>query len=275
MAGARPIFFVSEGAGRRARGRTATRTGREAAPSLVPPIPAADTCRAARSGSCGQGSDRSHPRGPAPPRVPLLRTARDRQDVHGADPGQDGQLRERSHRGAVQRLRAVRCHPRGNARGRRRDRRRFARRGRRCSGASRESPDRADGRSREGLHHRRGAAAVTRGVRRAAEALRGAAARCPVRPRHDGATQDAGHDRRTVPAVRLPAPHDRRARPDGPDDRLVRRCRAGSGGGARDRAPSRRLGARCALAAGPGHRARWPGRRRSHGARLARRSPTW
>ena len=57
---------------------------------------------------------------------------------------------------------------------------------------------------REGLHHRRGAAALARGVRRPAEGLRGAAARRAVRAGHHRAAQDAGHDRRPVPALRLP-----------------------------------------------------------------------
>ena len=98
--------------------------------------------------------------------------------------------------------------PRGHAPRRRRDRRGQPRWRRRRSRAPREGADRAGAGPREGLHHRRGAAALPRGVRRPAEGLRGAAGRRAVRARHHRAAQDAGHDRRTVPAVRLPAAHD-------------------------------------------------------------------
>ena len=57
---------------------------------------------------------------------------------------------------------------------------------------------------REGLHHRRGAAAHRARVRRPPEALRGAAARRPVRPGHHRAAEDAGHHRGAHAAVRLP-----------------------------------------------------------------------
>ena len=182
-------------------------------PGAVPTLSAADPGRAARPGPRRPSPDRCDPRGPAGARVPVLRAARHRQDLHRADPGQDGQLRERAHRRAVRRLRAVRRDPRRDARRRRRDRRRVARRGRRRARAPREGAHRADGRAREGLHHRRGAAAVARGVRRTAEAVRGAAARRPVRAGDHRAAQDAGDDRRPVPAVRFPAPHDRRTSP--------------------------------------------------------------
>ena len=72
------------------------------------------------------------------------------------------------------------------------------RRGRGRARAPREGADRAGPGPREGLHHRRGAAALARGVRRPAEGLRGAAARRAVRARHHRAAQDAGHDRRTL-----------------------------------------------------------------------------
>ena len=43
------------------------------------------------------------PRGAAGARVPVLRAARDREDLDGPDPGQDGQLRARPHRRALRR----------------------------------------------------------------------------------------------------------------------------------------------------------------------------
>ena len=216
------------------------------------------------------------------PRVPVLRTARDGQDLHRPDPGQDGQLRARPDPRAVRDLHPVRRHPRGAAPGRRRDRRGVARRRRGCARASRARADRPGDGPREGLHHRRGAAPLPRGVRRAAEGLRRAAARGPVRPGDDRAAQDAGHDRRSVPAVRFPAVDRWRRSP--------RSCRAiaSVGGrhdhrlrGARDRAPGRGLLARRALAAGPGERdgrrddRRRRGPARCSARRAARSSTSW
>ena len=99
-------------------------------------------------------------------------------------------------RRAVRDLHAVRRHPRGPAPGRRGDRRGVARRRRGRPGAPRARADRAGDGPREGLHHRRGAAPLPRGVRRAAEGLRGAAARRAVRAGDHRAAQDAGDDRR-------------------------------------------------------------------------------
>ena len=93
---------------------------------------------------------------------------------------------------------AVRRDPRGHPPRRRRDRRRQPRRRRGCARAAREGADRAGAGPREGLHHRRGAAAVARGLRRPAEGLRGAAAGRALRARHHRAAQDARHDRRTL-----------------------------------------------------------------------------
>ena len=251
-------FFVGVGAG-----TCQGRDGRsEAAPGAVPAVPAADTDRGARAGPRRPRADRRHPRGPAAPRVPVLRAARDRQDLHRADPGEDGQLRERARRPSpaasarsaspsarAQHLDVVEIDAASH--GGVEDAREL-----RETGAHRAG----DG-PREGLHHRRGAAAVPRGVRRAAEGVRGAAARRAVRAGHHRAAQDAGDDRRAVPAVRLPAAHhgDARrssSRPIAASEgvALITRVRR-----ARDRAPGRGLVARRALAAGPGERA---GRRR-------------
>ena len=201
-AGARSPPFSSDKAGE-ASERRAGLSG------PVPPVPAADAGRGPGAGPRRPRADRRHPRGPPAPRVPVLRAAGDGQDLHRADPGQDGQLREGSHARTVRRLRAVRPDPRGHAPGRRGDRRRVARRRGRRPRASANAPHRARHGPREGLHHRRGAAAVPRGVRRAAEGLRGAAARRAVRPGHHRAAQDAGHHRGPVSAVRLPAAHHR------------------------------------------------------------------
>ena len=101
-----------------------------------------------------------------------------------------------------------------------------------------KAPDRAGRGPREGLHHRRGAAALARGVRRAAEGVRGAAGRRAVRPGHDRAAQDAGDDRRPVPAVRLPPRRDGDVSPSTsrPSRRPRRRRTITAVRGARDRA---------------------------------------
>ena len=85
----------------------------------------------------------------------------------------------------------------------------------------------------------------------------------PLRPRHHRAAQDARHDRRALPAVRLPPAHDGGALGAAAEGRGVRGCDAGRLRGARDRPARRGLCAGRALAAGPGRGARrTEGRRR-------------
>src|SRR5262249_48067723 len=63
----------------------------------------------------------------------------------------------------------------------------------------------ARGAAQEGLRHRRSPHADDRGVQRAAQDARGAAAPRHVRPRHDRAAQAAEHDPVALPALRLQA----------------------------------------------------------------------
>ena len=250
-AGARP--HLSPGCpGRWPVGHGGVSGGRDTAPGPVPAVPAADPPGGPGPGPRGPRADGRHPRGAPAPRVPVLRASRDGQDLHGPHPGQDGQLRAGAHGRAVRRVFPVRRDPRGHAPGRRRDRRRQPRWGGGRSRTAREGAHRAGAGSREGLHHRRGAAALPRGVRCPAEGLRGTAARRAVRAGHHRAAQDAGHDRRPVPAVRLPSvragdPHRAAA-----DDRRGRGHLAHGVGGPLDRPAGRGVLARRALPARPG-----------------------
>ena len=237
---------------------------RQAVPVAVPQVPPAGPLGSARSGPRDPGALGRGPRGPSGARVPALRASRDRQDLDRPDPRQDGQLRVRPDARALRLLRPVRRGPRRAAPGRGRDRRGVPRRRRRRARPPREGAHRAGPGPREGLHHRRGAAAVARGVRRAAEGVRGAAGGRPVRPRDHRAAQDAGHDRRALPAVRLPPGPGRGG------GRAPRTHRQGRGdvahlrSGARDRAADGGFGPRRAVAARPGLGARRRRDRRGH-----------
>ena len=237
---------------------------RQAVPVAVPQVPPAGSLGGARSGPRDPRALGRRPRGPPGTCVPAVRPAGDREDLDGADPGQDGELRVRPHPRTLRLVRSVRGRSRRAAPGRGRDRRGLPRRGRRRARPPREGAHGAGPGPREGLHHRRGAAAVARGVRRAAEGVRGAAGGRPVRARDHRAAQDAGHDRRALPAVRLPP------RPGRGGRRAPRTHREGRGhvphlgGRARDRAADRGFGPRRALAARPGLGARRGRDRRGH-----------
>ena len=246
--------------------------GGQAAPGAVPAVPAADPRGGPRPGPRGPRADRRHPGRPPPSRVPVLRSARDRQDVHGEDPREDGELRYRSHRRALRRVRPVHRHPGGHASRRGGDRRRVARGGGGRARAPGEGAHGARAGPREGLHHRRGTAPFARSVRRAVEGVRGAALRRSIRPRHHRAPQDARHDRRTVPAVRLPSAHDGGALGAPPEGCRIGRRHARRLGGSRDREALRGLCAGCVVAARPGRRARWSEGRRRRDPGAARRA---
>ena len=125
-------------------------------------------------------------------------------------------------------------------------------------------------RALQGLHPRRSAHAVDRGLQRAAEDAGGAAAARQVHLRHHRNPQGAGDGAVALPALRS-AP--RRCRDAGDASRRHRRQgehrRRARGAGA-DRARRRRLGARRAVAARPGDRAR-----RRRGARAQTCAPCW
>jgi len=70
---------------------------RQALPVALPQVPPAGSLRGPRAGSRDPGPVRSGSGRSSRARVPALRTAGDREDLDGADPRQDGQLRVRPH----------------------------------------------------------------------------------------------------------------------------------------------------------------------------------
>ena len=158
--------------------------------------PAARGPHPAQRGRAGQG----------PPRLPLRRLARDRQDLDGEDPRPLAQLRaRRADRDPLRRMRVLRDDRRRHLDRRDRDGRRLQPLGRRRPRPARAGRLRAGRRPLEGLHPRRGAHADQGGLERLPEDARGAAAEHRLRPRHDRVAQGDGDDRRPLPALRLPA----------------------------------------------------------------------
>ena len=172
---------------------------------LPPPPP-----RLLRRGG-GPAARRPHPAqrgraGQGPPRLPLRRLARHRQDLDGEDPRPLAQLRaRRADRHPLRRMRVLPDDRRRHLDRRDRDGRRLQPLGRRRPRPARAGRLRARRRPLEGLHPRRGAHADQRGLERLPEDARGAAAEHRLRPRHHRVAQGDGDDRRPLPALRLPA----------------------------------------------------------------------
>ena len=118
-------------------------------PRAVPPLPARDLRRGHRAGSRDRAAARRAREQPGQPRLPLLRSARLRQDHLGADPGPRPQLRAGADRRPVRRVRQLpRPRPRRRRLDRRdRDRRRVARWRRRRPRPAREGVLRAGARA--------------------------------------------------------------------------------------------------------------------------------
>ena len=185
-------------------------TGRSAVPQRLdlplPPPPARLLRRGGRP-----AARRPHPAqrgraGQGPPRLPLRRLARDRQDLDGEDPRPLAQLRAR--RADDHPLRRVRVLPDDRRRHldrRDRDGRRLQPLGRRRPRPARAGRLRPGRRPLEGLHPRRGAHAHQGGLERLPEDARGAAAEHRLRARDHRVAQGDGDDRRPLPALRLPA----------------------------------------------------------------------
>ena len=125
----------------------------------------------------------------------------------------------RADRHAVRRVRLVPLDRRRDVARRDRDGRRVEQLGRRHPRPAREGRLRAGLRPPQGLHPRRGAHAVDRGVERVPQDARGAAAAHDLRARHDRGEQGAADGRRPLPPLRLRAPDPaadrRRAAPRG------------------------------------------------------------
>ena len=114
-------------------------------------------------------------------------------------------------------------HRRGLVPGRDRDRRRLQQRRRPGARAARHGALRAGAGPVQGLHHRRGAHALGRGVQRAAQDAGGAAAAREVRLRHDRRAEGAADDHLALPAVRPEADFRRADRRAAEADRRWRR----------------------------------------------------
>ena len=199
---------------------------RAALPRAGAQIPAGDLRRPDRPGRDGAHDlervrDRAHPAGLDP-----HRRARRRQDHHRPHPGARAQLRaagrlgdrpDHQDAGARAPLPGDHGEP---ARRRDRDGRRLAQRRRRHPPDQRRGALRAGERALQGLHPRRSAHAVGRGVQRAAEDAGGAAAARQVHLRHHRDPQGAGDGAVALPALR-PAP--RRGRRAGGASRRHRR----------------------------------------------------
>ena len=173
----------------------------------LPPPPPWLLRRGRRAAARGPHPAQRGRAGQGPPRLPLRRLARDRQDLDGEDPRPLAQLRARRPDGdALRRMRVLRDDRRRHLDRRDRDGRRLQPLRRRRPRPARAGRLRARRRPLEGLHPRRGAHADQGGLERLPEDARGAAAEHRLRPRHDRGPQGDGDDRRPLPALRLPAP---------------------------------------------------------------------
>ena len=195
--------------------------------------------------------------------VPLRRPARHRQDLARADPREVGQLRARPDRDARQHVPRVRRDLGRLVARRDRDGRCLAARHRRHPRDPRPRRAAAGRGPLEGLHPRRGAPADRRGVERAAEADRGAAAAPPLRLLHDRAAEGAADRALALPDLRLPAPAAPRPDPQAAPDRRRRADRRARRGARADRARRPRRIPRRGVDARPARRRH---RRCDHGA---------
>ena len=184
----------------------------------------------------------------------------------------------------MRRLPFVRLDPRGSRDGPGRDRRRVEPRHRRDPGPARADQLRPDGPAPQGLHPRRGPPDHEGRLERAAEVARGAARVRRLHVRLDPPPGVPAGDPVAAPAVRRPAPHDRRDRGQAPEDPRRRRSNRLARGRPPDRAPCRRRDARRRVDARPapvvvgrrarrGSRPRPPRSRRHRDGRWLRRRP--
>ena len=243
-------------------------------------IPAGQLRRPDRPGRHGAHDlervrERAHPAGLDP-----HRRARRRQDHDRAHPRPRAQLRiagrlgdgaDHQHAGDGRALPGDHREPPHRRAG---DGRRLAQQRRGRAPDQRRHPLRAGVGALQGLHPRRSAHAVGRGVQRAAQDAGRAAAARQVHFRHHRNPQGAGDGAVALPALRS-AP--RRCRAAGQASRRHRRQgedRGRAGGAGADRARGGRLGARFAVAVRPGDRAcGGPGARRGRAADARPRRP--
>ena len=220
----------------------------------LPEIPPADLRRGRRpGGGRPDAEERDHGRTGAPG-LSLRRPARHRQDLDGADPREEPELRARPDGDARRHVPRVRRDRRGHVARRDRDGCGVAARHRRHPRDPRPRRAAAGRGPLQGLHPRRGAPADGRRVERAPEADRGAAAASRLRLLHHRSLEGAADRALALPDVRLPA-----AAPAGPRHRADARRRgredrrAAAGAVAR-RARSARLVPRRDLDARPARR---------------------
>ena len=144
--------------------------------------------------------------GSHPPRVPVHRHARRRQDDDRENLRQVAELRDGRLADAVRRMQRVPRHRRRPLRRSDRGRRRLAHQGRRHARAARQRAVLAGARPLQGLPDRRSAHAVGAFVQCAAQDARGAAAARQVPARDHRPAEAAGHGAVALPAVHLRAP---------------------------------------------------------------------
>ncbi len=214
---------------------------------------------------------RHRPRGA---RLSVHRGQRRRQDLGGPHSGQGARLRAWPHPHALQPLRYLREHCRGERRRCAGNRRSQQSRHRRDPPAAAKRRHPAQPGPLQDLHHRRSPHAHPRGLQRVAEDVGRAAGACEVHLLHDRSQQDPHHHPLALPAVRF-------CRHSGPVDPRTaaadcrgRRGRSRAGGPRVARPPGQRLDARQPVAAGAIAGFRRPhdsGRRRARSAGHCRR----
>ena len=171
---------------------------------LSRPRPQMAAAQLRRTGRAGARPSRARQRArlrPHPPRVPVHRHARRRQDHDRAHPCQVAELRDGRVVEALRRVQRLPRHRRGPLRRPDRGRRGVAHQGRRHARAARQRAVRAGPRPLQGLPDRRSAHAVDALVQRAAEDARRAAAARQVPARDDRSAEAAGHRAVALPAV--------------------------------------------------------------------------
>ena len=143
-------------------------------PVALPPLPATALRRRARPGPRQRNPAQCRAHREGCPRLPVLRPARLWQDDLGPHPGQGPELHRPPRRRALRCLRIVSPRHQRRIDGRERARRRLQQR-RRCHARARGPCIARNGRSAQGVHHRRGAHALDGGLQCPAEDARGAA----------------------------------------------------------------------------------------------------
>ena len=183
--------------------------------------------RPRRPGGRGPDALQRHRGGPRRLGVPPDGAARRREDLDGADARPGAQLRQGPDRPALRRVRLLPRDPGARRLARRpRDGRRLEPQDRARPRAHRDRPLRAAARPLPHRDHRRSPHAHQRGLQRAAEDARGAAAAHAVHPRLDRAPQDpARRSSRAASASRSGRSRSRRSRRSSRRSRRRRRSR--------------------------------------------------